>query len=58
MVYVEGECSMNKFTGKDGSAQSGLSIVQRMCERSLFSPHRWMMMGQWVGWVGLIWRKL
>lgn len=29
LIYLEGDCSMNKFTGKDGSAQSALSIVQR-----------------------------
>ena len=29
LVYVEGDCSMNKFPGKDGSTQSALSIVQR-----------------------------
>lgn len=28
LVYVEGDCSMNKFQGKDGTAQSALSIVQ------------------------------
>ena len=29
LVYVEGDASMNKFTAKDGTAQSALSIVQR-----------------------------
>ena len=29
LVYVEGEASMNKFTAKDGTPQSALSIVQR-----------------------------
>ena len=29
LVYVEGDCSMNKFQGKDGTAQTALSIVQR-----------------------------
>ncbi|MCJ1452040.1 ssDNA-binding protein, mitochondrial [Mycoblastus sanguinarius] len=32
LVYVEGDCSMNKFPGKDGSTQSALSIVQRNFE--------------------------
>ena len=29
LVYVEGDASMNKFTAKDGTPQSALSIVQR-----------------------------
>jgi len=29
LVYVEGEAKMKKFTGRDGSAQQNLSIVQR-----------------------------
>lgn len=29
LVYVEGDCSMNKFQGKDGNPTSALSIVQR-----------------------------
>ena len=29
LVYVEGDCSMNKFTNKEGTAQTALSIVQR-----------------------------
>ncbi len=29
LVYVEGDCSMNKFQSKDGTAQTALSIVQR-----------------------------
>lgn len=29
LIYVEGDASMNKFTAKDGTAQSALSIVQR-----------------------------
>ena len=29
LVCVEGECSMNKFTDKEGKTQSALSIVQR-----------------------------
>lgn len=28
LVYVEGDCSMNKFQGKDGTPTSALSIVQ------------------------------
>ncbi|KAK0512878.1 hypothetical protein JMJ35_004895 [Cladonia borealis] len=32
LVYVEGDASMNKFTAKDGTAQSALSIVQRNFE--------------------------
>jgi len=31
LVYIEGDASMNKFTAKDGTAASALSIVQRMC---------------------------
>ena len=30
MLYLEGEASMSKFTGKDGTAQQSLNIVQRM----------------------------
>lgn len=37
LVYIEGEASMNKFTGKDGSAQQSLSIVQR----EFFPRSRW-----------------
>ena len=29
LVYLEGDCSMNKFQGKDGTPQTALSIVQR-----------------------------
>ncbi|MCJ1275555.1 ssDNA-binding protein, mitochondrial [Puttea exsequens] len=32
LVYVEGDCSMNKFTNKEGTAQTALSIVQRNVE--------------------------
>lgn len=31
LVYLEGDCSMSKFQGKDGTAQTALSIVQREC---------------------------
>ena len=29
LVYVEGDCSMNKFNDKEGKPTSALSIVQR-----------------------------
>ncbi|KAL2053195.1 hypothetical protein ABVK25_006520 [Lepraria finkii] len=32
LVYLEGDCSMNKFQGKDGTSQTALSIVQRNVE--------------------------
>ncbi|KAL6713187.1 ssDNA-binding protein, mitochondrial [Lecanora helva] len=32
LVYLEGEASMSKFTGKDGTPQQSLSIVQRNVE--------------------------
>ncbi|KAF6223625.1 hypothetical protein HO133_000468 [Letharia lupina] len=32
LVYVEGDCSMNKFQNKDGIASSALNIVQRNFE--------------------------
>lgn len=32
LIYVEGDCSMNKFQTKDGTPSSALSIVQRNFE--------------------------
>ncbi|KAL2038388.1 hypothetical protein N7G274_008727 [Stereocaulon virgatum] len=32
LVCLEGDCSMSKFQGKDGTAQTALSIVQRNVE--------------------------
>ena len=29
LIYVEGDCSMNKFNDKEGKPTSALSIVQR-----------------------------
>ncbi|KAL9125704.1 MAG: hypothetical protein Q9217_005133 [Psora testacea] len=29
LVYVEGDCSMNKFTDKEGKPQNVLRVVQR-----------------------------
>ena len=44
LVYVEGDASMNKFTAKDGTPQSALSIVQRESSSSL--P---FLGGKWAG---------
>ncbi|KAL8664027.1 MAG: hypothetical protein Q9168_007991 [Polycauliona sp. 1 TL-2023] len=32
LLYVEGQCTMNKFQDKDGNQQSAMSIVQRHIE--------------------------
>ncbi|KAI4165705.1 MAG: hypothetical protein LQ342_000647 [Letrouitia transgressa] len=32
LVYLEGSCSMGKFTDKNGNQQSSLNIVQRQLE--------------------------
>lgn len=34
LLYLEGEASMSKFTGKDGNPQQSLNIVQRTSNRT------------------------
>ena len=34
MVALEGDCTINKYTDKEGRARSDLSIVQRECSQS------------------------
>ena len=47
MVYVEGECNMNKFTDKDGKPQSALNIIQREFVPALQSSV-WNWYGRWL----------
>lgn len=39
MVFVEGDCSMSKFQGKDGQPVKALNIVQSELVSPLISSH-------------------